>query len=89
MMNSLAESAGCIEKSSSLIEFSPDEKIDTKADELDLPLAQWTRSENKRRVVISETSTQKVSSNAKRKPVISWSTRFVSLDRMVSMNLKN
>lgn len=67
------ESAGSIEKSSSLIESSPDEKIDTKGDELDLPLAQWTRSQNKRRVVTSETSTQKVSSTAKLKPVISWS----------------
>lgn len=66
------ESAGSIEKSSTLTEFSPDEKIDTKADELDLPLAQWTRSQNKK-VVTSETSTQKVSSIAKLKPVISRS----------------
>ncbi|XP_074353329.1 uncharacterized protein LOC141692406 isoform X1 [Apium graveolens] len=67
------ESAGSIEKSSTLIGFSPDEKIDTEADELDLPLAQWTQSQNKRRVVSSETTTLKVSSNAKLKPVESWS----------------
>lgn len=89
MLNSLPESAGSIEKSSTLIKFSPDEKIDTEADELDLPLAQWTQSHNKRRVATPQTSTQKVSSNAKIKPVISWSKRFVSLDIIVLMNLKH
>lgn len=82
MMNLLPESAGNKKESSTLIESSPDENIDTKADVFDIPLAQWTRSLNKRKEVTLKTSIPKVGSIAKLEPVLSRSRskRFVSLD---------
>lgn len=75
MMNLLPESESSKEKSPTLIESTPDTKIDEKTD--NLPLAQWVQSQNKRKIVSLETSTQKVISPVKLESVTSPTQRFV------------
>lgn len=77
MMNLLPESESSKEKSSTLIESTPDAKIDEKTDLLNLPLAQWVQPQNKRKIVSLETSTQKVISPVKLESVQSPTQRFV------------
>ncbi|KAL1813243.1 hypothetical protein ACET3Z_023308 [Daucus carota] len=75
------ESESSKEKSSTLIESTPDAKIDEKTDLLNLPLAQWVQPQNKRKIVSLETSTQKVISPVKLESVQSLTQSDVDVQR--------